>query len=53
MYVTVLNASVFNNGLKTSFSGSVMTNEYLISWQMDIGYVMANEMLKIFVCFWM
>ena len=53
MYVTVLNISVCNIALESSFSGSVRTNGYLISWQMDIGHVMANEMLEIFVWFWM
>lgn len=51
MYVTVLNISVFNIVLESSFSGSVMTNGYLISWQMDIGHVMAKEMLEILVRF--
>lgn len=53
VYVTVLNRSVFNTDLESSFSGSVMTKEYLISWQMDVGHVMANEMLTIPVWFQM
>lgn len=53
MYVTVLKVSVFNIVLEGTFSASVMTNGYLISWQMDIDHVMANEMLETFVHFWM
>lgn len=53
VYVTVLNISVFNVVLESSFSRSVMTNRYLISWQMDIDHVMADEMLEIWGHFWM
>lgn len=53
MYVTVLKVSVFNIVLEGSLSASVMMNGYLISWQMDIDHVMANEMLETFVHFWM
>lgn len=53
VYVTVLNRSVFNIDLESSFSESVMTKEYLILWQMNVGHVMANEMLTIPVQFWM